>query len=412
MKQVFRAGYGEEAFASPVGVELAGYGYFLDRVCTGIMDKLMVRAAALEWGDKREIILSADLIGLDENLESRIRAGLESEFGYKQEEIMLVCIHTHTGPATNDLVGCGKMDHEYVKTVPEKFLTAARRALKDLSEVTKCEEAAKPIEPVGYNRVRPDGPHDAVVRGVLLRRGDKAPLALVSYPCHPVTLGRRSKASADYPGMLCRMSNKQGYKTVFLNGCCGDIDPVSNRVKWGSGTRTTLRAYARRIWEGFLAGLKETKPYLASMRFDASIPLRPMERSELEKLAADAGQPKVAEVWLKDMLARLGEPNEEHFPVSGVRIGNTCFFAVPYEGFTRIGDAARETLPGKNLVVLGCADWTRTYLPDIAPGEELTYAAYSAAVLYRHRIIAPGAAASLGVQIGSAARAFYPGKKK
>ncbi len=407
MKQAFLAGYGEAAFASPKGVELCGYGYDLERVCTGVMDGLKVRAAALEMGDTRALILSADLIGLGRELSEEIRAALEKELGYRQEEILLVCTHTHTGPATNDLLSCGEMDEAYMRTVPERFLKAARRAWRDRSAVTRCEQVSRPIEPIGYNRVWPDGPHDAMVRGVMLRRGEKEPLALVSYPCHPVTLGKRATCSADYPGMLCRMANKQGVRAIFLNGCCGDIDPVSNRVKWGSGTRTTLRKYAEGIWEGFIGGLKKTDPCLDSTRFEASIPLRPLDAAEVDSLANGFSHQGVAQIWRGDMRAKMGEPDEERFMVSGVRVGDTAFFAVPYEGFTRIGDSARELLPGKNIAVLGCADWTRGYLPDVGPGEELSYAAYSAALLYRHRIIAPGAADALGRQIGAAAKGIY-----
>ena len=131
-----------------------------------------------------------------------------------------------------------------------------------------------------------------------------------------------------------------------------------------------------------------------------------MDCGEIDRLAA-ATNSAVAAVWRGDMLAKLGEPDEERFPVSGVRIGDTAFFAVPYEGFTRIGEAAREEAPCRNIAVLGCADWTRTYLPDVGPGEEFSYAALPAAMLYRHRPIAPGAAEGLGRQIGAAARALF-----
>ena len=43
-----RAGYGKTEITPPLGVELAGYGYYLKRRATRVDDPLFVRAVALE----------------------------------------------------------------------------------------------------------------------------------------------------------------------------------------------------------------------------------------------------------------------------------------------------------------------------------------------------------------------------
>ena len=122
MDNILRAGYGARALPVPIGVELAGYGFYLKRVCKGVGDELHVRCLATEKDGVKSLLLSADLIGLGEKVHDETRRLIASELGCSGPQVMIVCTHTHTGPSTNYLEGCGAVNEEYNATVPPVFL--------------------------------------------------------------------------------------------------------------------------------------------------------------------------------------------------------------------------------------------------------------------------------------------------
>ena len=75
------------------------------------------------------------------------------------------------------------------------------------------------------------------------------------------------------------------------------------------------------------------------------------------------------------------------------------FCSFPFETFTLVGDIVRETYPGKNIVVLGCADHTHSYLPQVTPELQNSYPVVAAAQLYVYPVIAVGAAEYVAKQI-------------
>jgi len=67
------AGFGKARLKDPVGLEMAGYGYFLNRRCTGVMDHLHVHCVTLRTPKTKAVLISADLIGLRPSLAEEIR---------------------------------------------------------------------------------------------------------------------------------------------------------------------------------------------------------------------------------------------------------------------------------------------------------------------------------------------------
>ncbi len=399
------AGYAKMVITPPMGVELCGYGYYLQRRATGVLDDLHVRCTALRTRTEKCLLLSADLIGLSESIAWQIRSAICERFGYGQSDILLVSTHTHTGPATNHLEGCGVEDPAYEATLPELFVKAAERAIQDEKCVTELLLTDEAIDPIGFNRTQRAGPCDDHVRGALIRRGANRPVALVSYGCHPVTLGRVSRISADYPGAVCKCFDERGMCAIFLNGLCGDIDPVSNLIAWGSGTKETLWEYAERIIDGFNKGLvSQQEIKLGTERFETAIPLEPIDEVQVHKIAAAGTQRQVAAAWEKKMQKCPPVDVEEPICVQTMRLNSLLFCAIPYEGYTTIGDIVRKALPDYNVAVLGCSDGVKGYLPTRDEWAKGSYAALDAALLYMRAPIRTGAAEMLGEEIGERLR--------
>jgi hypothetical protein len=405
MHITFKTGFGIKEIPSPVGTELCGYGYYLGRTCDASMDPLHVRCIALVSGETKSLVFSADLIGLTEELHQQVRRFVSDKLGYSGREVMILCTHTHTGPATNYLEGCGVMNEDYNSRIPAVFLAAAEQAVADLAMVEEMEECCQPIEPVGFNRDFQNGPHDAVVRGVRIRRTGRPPVAMISYPCHPVVLGASRQSSADFPGAVCRMGEENGMKTILLNGCCGDINPL-HRLASGGDPRKLLDDNGRKIFDGFLQGLHSSDDMeLKNAEFNTVLPLRTMGKDEIDALAKLGGNARVAEIWRESMLANPPGATD-NITVRCVRIGAIIFCSLPFETFTAVGDMVRQAYPGRNIAVLGCADHNRSYLPVITPEWQHSYPVVSAAMLYGYPIIASDAVESIGGQIASGIRSL------
>ena len=111
-----RAGLGRFELTPPMGVELAGYGYYLGRCAVSVRDPLYARALYIEDGDERALVISCDLLGLSREVCEGVFAHAEAA-GIPRERVLIVSIHTHTGPTIKYHEGCGYVNADYVRTV-------------------------------------------------------------------------------------------------------------------------------------------------------------------------------------------------------------------------------------------------------------------------------------------------------
>ncbi|MBR4750036.1 MAG: hypothetical protein IK083_10770 [Abditibacteriota bacterium] len=386
------AGFGKEIINPPVGAELSGYGYYRERRNTGVMDNLYARCLYVEKDGLAAAAVSCDLLGLTGEVCSRVR-DFASSIGIPPERLMLCATHTHTGPAVAHLEGLGVVDPRYVAELPDMIISAIKKAVADKAEVTDMQSSDTPIEPVGFNRALPGGPHDNRVRGVLIGRASR-PIALLSYACHPVTLGPRDKFSPDYPGEVCKVCEEQGMEAVFFTGICGDVDPVNNLIEWGSGTKETIREYGERIFAGFEKGLAPCPADFAAAYFPTELPVVPMTPEEAEACLDKAGHEQVAAFWMDHIRSIQPTPDSERIEVRAFRLGDLIIASIPYEGFTVIGDLLREAWP--KAFVAGCADAILGYLPAREDWDCGCYAAIGSVFFYGRQIFQKGAAEQLG----------------
>src|SRR5512140_2750769 len=91
-----------------VGIDLAGFA-IRPQPSTEILDPLWVRALYLEDGPERLLWLHSDLLALEQALADRWRHQLEAESGVPWSRVLISTTHTHSGPATIQLTGCGEV---------------------------------------------------------------------------------------------------------------------------------------------------------------------------------------------------------------------------------------------------------------------------------------------------------------
>ena len=255
------AGYADLDITPAPGEEMTGYGYFLNRRATGTLDPLMARALSLSDGQARAAIVQLDLLGLSRELVADVRVEAQKRYGLAPEQLMLHCTHTHSGPATMPLIGVGNPSEYYPRELKAKLLDVVARALDDLKPVTETSRFAADF-PDGFAHNRVGGSDlDTHVRGLRIEAEGARPTIVISYACHPVVLGRNGEYSADYVGHVIAEFNAYGTRALYLNGCCGDINPASNAYRFGSGKQETLRIYGRDLAAMVKQAMQDATPW-------------------------------------------------------------------------------------------------------------------------------------------------------
>jgi hypothetical protein len=402
---VGRAGFAKIAITPPLGIELAGYGVYLERRATEVHDELFARALALEdESGERVLLLSLDLVGLSWELSEAISVQAAGVAGLGAERVLVSSTHTHSGPATLSLEGWGQMAPSYVESLPGLCAAAAAEAIAALHPV-RIGTAHVAVRALGFNRVRVNGPID---RGLQVLRIDSMAgtpeMVLFSHGCHPVTIDRRSDAgtaiSADWPGQVARRLHEEGYgEAIFRLGVCGDIDPV---VAWHQFAFEGMELSAELVTQSLVGVLRsvETTPALTLRlaRSGVLLPLIPLSEEDIAAALAGAqteyGAVRVTEsgvqdpawlrffgAWAEAMRAQLAtQPEHVAVPLAALRINDEVWLHLRGEVFTALGQAITARSPFAKTVVTTLFGPFIGYLPD---SEDFAAGGYAATLVPR-----------------------------
>ncbi|NMB24842.1 MAG: hypothetical protein GX986_04850 [Firmicutes bacterium] len=413
-------GFGKADITPNLGVDLCGYGYYLDRQAESVLDPLYVRAVALRGENRNRtlLVVNCDLIGLSDAMVSAIKSAWQDELGLGSQDALILCTHTHSGPATGILRGCGELDPQYLSYAAEQIIGAGREAFESLVKVTAVSSFQGSVEGIAWNRVFDDkGPVDTAVYGLLFKRESLRPIVLVNYACHPVTLGRNAAVSADYPGRVVQALDGAGYEALCLVGFCGDIDPEINKSSWGTGTEDTINDYGRRIAEAAIDAMDSATPMsdatLNAFHLDVELPLQSLTeeilRAELDRAAAlqeaQLAYSRVVNEWVASIKSKVEET--EIVTVQVLRVGKTLLIGFPGEAFTELGLIIKRGLPGWQVMTLGNANCVMRYLPVKEDIEAGNYGAYGSCQIYDRLPLRAGAGEHLAEATLTAIKEYF-----
>jgi len=362
-----RAGITRVCVTPPVGVDLAGYGP--DRRSLTLHDHLHAEALVLDDGRARAAIVTSDLISFDAAFTDYVRRLASRQTGIPCENIMVSCVHNHTAPPVGLMPGHGHRDWEYIHIVARNLAGAIVSASRLMCPV-RIGFGRGQHTGLAWNRTYEGGPVDP--RVLVMRVDDEAtkrPMAiLINYACHPVILGPKPTISADYPGPTRRFVDSAfpGCTSMYANGPCGDIDPITNKKIWGQGTFDDVEHVARLLADDVVAvaqGIETTHEWRVGVRRTTGrLPYQSMtpdeadaevERwsGELERGSREGMGIRSlsrARRWLEwshglvEGLRRGTMPSERAFELQAITLGDTAaIVALPGEIFTEIGQGIR-----------------------------------------------------------------------
>ncbi|MBQ7868430.1 MAG: neutral/alkaline non-lysosomal ceramidase N-terminal domain-containing protein [Clostridia bacterium] len=400
-----RAGFGKYEITPPMGVELSGYGYYLGRRAQSVRDPLFARALMLECDGERVLVISCEVLGVSRFICEKVFEHA-AQYGVSRDHVMIVSIHTHTGPSLKYHEGCGFVDDAFAATMPGMICRAVDAAYADMAEVSALTHmsAELPGDYI-YNRTSPGGPVDRMVRGFTFTREGKKPVAAVSTACHCVCRRCIPDVSADYAGEINAMLESEGYECLFLNGACGDIDPFQPTPE-----RTT--EFAKLVHDVYLSQSKPLPLTLSAGQIPYTLKLVPLDEEGIRQTAAAAvvrnggpDQPasRVALVWEQEKLAEADKlAYEEPIQVKYMVLGGVPVIALPFEAYTTTGQLIRQVLGRNDVLTLGTAEELLGYLPTREDIEHGSYASSDAFFLYKRLPPLPGEAERLGEEMGKA----------
>lgn len=406
-----QAGAAQAVITPPIGIDLTGFGGRPGPSST-VHDDLFARAVVLASGNARVALVSLDLLGLAPELTGAIRRHVARATGIPTEALLLNCSHTHAGPATITLRGLGERDAAYEDVLARAVAGVVKMACDRMAPARLAFGTGH--AQVGINRRQhlsdgrtvlgenPGGPYDPSVPVLRVDHAGPAPngqrcprpvALLFSHATHPVILGSENTGiSADLPGPAvvavrrARVGGAREVTSLFLQGCCGDINPVRR------GSLEDVRALGTLLGVAAVQGAEEAVPVegepLIAVAERLALPLQnPLPLDEARALRDQAAeQLKEAEerfgtgdeyrlrtaramlAWAEDYLALAGGATVlwAHLELQCIRLGDVALVALGAEPFLEIGQAIAARSPAPHTIVLGYTNGLLGYLPTAA----------------------------------------------
>lgn len=235
-----------------VGTPVAGYGPH--DVSKTQLDELFVSGLCVDDGEGRILLMSFDLLGLDEWYIKELRKECAALLAIPESAVLLSCTHTHSGPNTRSLGAFPEiLEKAYLEELKKTVLTALGE-MKDFREclagyfstscdantnrrITTADNHASFLPHCGEFRPLATGFADKEL-GVLffMDKETREPLYLIgNYAAHPLAghapgLGGH-RISADYPGAFRRyIKSETGIDSMFISGAAGDMVPKEDEL--------------------------------------------------------------------------------------------------------------------------------------------------------------------------------------
>lgn len=402
------------------GVELTGWGYYLNRTWLDVHDDLNATSLVVENGNQSIAVVSVDLMVISAEFTLTVRQQISAATGILPQNILVSCTHTHNAPASEGLRGVGEVDPIYEAWAARETATSAILAWQDRESVT-ISAAATNVSGITFNRTRKNGPVDETATLLRVARADNSPLAIVvGFQAHPTvsTVLRPRSVTRDAPGQICDLieTAHPGCTAIYIQGACGDVNFLREYA-----TPERHEEPGKVVAEAILSSMSDAErldtSIIAASVATATIPTRRWTQEEIAGDQAEARQrlkDKDVSDWREsigramtnrpdDMVARHGgdewkaveamcrfnvewtelmemdldeRPESLTTEIQALRIGDFGIVTNSSEFFTTLAldVRARSPLP---FLILSCYSNGRIgYMPDAYDVERKTYAAY------------------------------------
>ncbi len=381
-----------------VGVQLCGF-VSRDQPSTGVRDPLFARCVYLEDSDSRLLWVHADAFGFESQFVDRLKGRLRALSGVASHEIVVTASHTHCGPPTMPMNGCGEIgprEESYLRALESVLVEAGQAAMVRLDQcAVQFGEST-----CGIARDRRGGPQGQVDRRVaavsFVNPEGRTAAVLANYAVHPASLGPGCRQiSGDLFGLACLQlegSQNGGSRVVLANGACGNLDPPAVGMSYEEAEDLALE-----LSVSVSAAVEDSVPVapaLGSAEARLKVGVQSLSAEDARRRAAlvkaDAGMQDQAwtlraieavERWERTMKGPPAPPEHLDLRLQAIRIGPlrlACFGSEVFSSMS--GMLCKAT--GERVAVVGYANGNIGYLAPEAAYDEGGYEVDSAFVYY------------------------------
>ena len=274
--------YFKRVISPEVPCYIAGYG--TNDVAAVITDDLYMTGLVADDGERKVLLISFDLLGLDEWYIRKIREKCAALLGTDPEAVMLTCTHTHTGPETRAMRAApDHLNQAYLDKLEEAVLWEVSH-LKPYEEcevyyysqkvdenrnrryVTACNNATFTPHRHEVIPIAKEYADQELGELIFKKPGKYAPIYLIgNYAAHPLAghcpgIGG-AKISADFPGAFRDYVTKEvGIECMYVTGAAGDLVPKEDEVGGKAAEEAGERLAHAAVW-GIVDSLRNSSRF-------------------------------------------------------------------------------------------------------------------------------------------------------
>jgi hypothetical protein len=378
----WKAGTAKAVITPTEKMWLAGFANRTNPATGGKLMDLWVKALALEDASGHcAIILTADLLGIPQNVYQHVSAAIDKKYGLQPDQILLCASHTHCGPVLRDaLYDIYPLDQtqrdlieKYTARLESQMIDVAGAAIANLEPVRitagqgttafsvnrRNNPEPKVSDLIEAGELKGPVDHSVPVLAVYLPDG-KLKTVLFGYACHNTTL-QLNEWSGDYAGFaqIAVEKNHPGIQAMFFMGCGGDQNPLPRHELYVSERYGHMLASA--VEEVLLAPPHNLTPELITKMKMVTLPFgAPLTVDELQVLKSDSQPPtrRWASRWLEFLQSGKIPARDYPFPIQAWQFGGQQLLLT-------LGGEPVVDYANKFKITFGPQTWVAGYCNDV-----------------------------------------------
>lgn len=192
----------------------------------GMDNDLTVTALALKADAQLMVLISAEIIMIDDEMSQAVRKVLEEKYSIHENFISIGAVHTHSAPVINTAIDSEeKLDKEYRYFLVNQMIDAAEESINNMRTADRTTYRCGRIDGLYGNRNNKLDDGDKWVHIIDFKNNDDVLASIVNFSCHGTVLGPDNYyISADLPGEVRRgIKEKTGVPPLIMNGNSGDM---------------------------------------------------------------------------------------------------------------------------------------------------------------------------------------------
>src|ERR1700722_10861482 len=136
MTQSLQIGVARTRLSPPWGVELSGWGYYLNRTWQRVRDHTAATALVIDDGTHSAALAAVDLMYADAVFVGAVRRQASAATDLRPESICVGCSHSHNTPTVALIRGAGEVDEECRAWAARQTATAVVLAWRQRQKAT------------------------------------------------------------------------------------------------------------------------------------------------------------------------------------------------------------------------------------------------------------------------------------